>query len=371
MGQNIIGYGLKSLANPSTAVTLQGGQYTVLPAGQYLVMPGKYTFFQWYDPVSTTWKNFQTPTQSGPYYISSDGYNYRLANMTGCVVGAVVTNGGTANTAKNGFWAAGSSLTSGVVATTTTPSSGVAATFNAIVGGNVSTTVTVSTAGSGYVLPPLVTFSEPPQGGLQATGYATLTSSGGLSSITVKNQGAGYTTAPTVTVTALPGDPGTGATATAVLDTTTNTGKLVALTMATNGELYTSVPTITISGLAGSPAATAIMCFAITTVATVSGATHYGDGNVLSFAGAVTAGSNTTTNPDYTTGIFTPRMAYCAYSTSATLASPVLIDAGLQQVDASNQGVVSWASDGTIPGATTFASGASGAVTDQSFVIPI
>ena len=372
MGQNILGYGLKSLANPSTAVTLQGGQYSVLPSGQYMVMPGKYTFLQWYDPVSLTWKNFQTPTQSGPYVLSSDGYNYRLANMTGCVVGAVVTNGGTANTAKNGIYpAATSNSTSGVVATTTTPTNGVAATFNAIVGGVVSTTVTVATAGSGYVLPPIVTFSLPPAGGLQATGYATLNSSGGVTSVTVKNQGAGYTSAPTVTLTAVPGDLGTGATATAVLDTTTNTGKLVALTMATNGELYTAVPTITIAGLAGSPAATAIMCFAITTVATPSGATHYGNGNVLSFAGAVTGGANTTTNPDYTTGIFAPRMAYCAYSTSATLATPTLIDAGLQQVDASNQGVVAWASDGTIPGATTFASGASGAITDQSFVIPI
>ena len=39
MAFNQIGSGLKSLANPSTAVTLQGGQYAVLPSGQYLVLP--------------------------------------------------------------------------------------------------------------------------------------------------------------------------------------------------------------------------------------------------------------------------------------------------------------------------------------------
>lgn len=365
MGINTLGYGLKSLSNPSTSVTLQSGQYAVLPSGQYMVMPGKYTFLQWYDPVSTTWKNLQGPTQGQPFVLSSDGYNYRLFNPTGTVVGAVVTNGGTANTAKNGFWAAGSSSTPGVVATTTG-----SATFNAIVGGAVNTTVTVNTAGSGYVYQPLVTFSNPPAGGLAATGYATL-SSGTVSSITVTNQGAGYASAPTVTITPVNGDPGTGATATATLDTTTNTGKLVALTMANPGQAYTAVPTITIAGLAGSAAATAIMCFAVTTAPTASGATHLGNGSIAFFGAAVTAGSNTTTNPAYTTGLFTPRLGYAAYSTSASLAAFAIQDGGLNQVDASNQVALAFASDGTVPGAVTFASGASGGVTDQSFVIPI
>ena len=365
MGINTLGYGLKSLANPSTSVTLQSGQYAVLPNGQYMVMPGKYTFLQWYDPVSLTWKNFQGPTQGNCHYLSSDGYNYRLFNPTGTVVGAVVTNGGTANTTKNGFWPAGSSSTPGVVATTTGT-----ATFNAIVGGVVSTTVVVNTAGSGYVYQPLVTFSPPPAGGLAATGTATLTSNT-VTSITVTNQGAGYTSAPTITITPVNGDPGNGATATATLDTVTNTGKLVALTMANPGQAYTAVPTITISGLAGSPAATAIMCFAVTTAPTASGATNMGNGSIAFFGGAVTAGSNTTTNPAYTTQLYTPRLGYAAYSTSASLASFAILDGGLNQVDASNQVALAFASNGTIPGATTFASGASGGVTDQSLVIPI
>ena len=366
MGFNTIAYGLKSLANPSTSVTLQGGQYAVLPNGQYMVMPGKYTFMQFYDPVSMTWKNMQGTAQGMPFYISSDGYNYRLFNPTGTVVGGIVTNGGTANTAKNGFWAAGSSSSTGVIATTTGT-----ATFNAIVGGVVTTTApTIVTAGSGYLLPPLVTFSNPPAGGLVATGYATL-SSGTVSSITITNQGAGYASAPTITLTPVNGDPGTGATATTVLDTTTNTGKLVAVTMANWGSAYTAVPTITVTGLSGSPAVTAIMCFAVTTATTVTASSGGANGSQLTYVAQTTAGSSITTNPAYTTGLFQPRNGLGAYSTSATFGSQTILDGGLSQIDSSNLAVIAVASTGTVPAATTFASGASGGVTDQSFVIPV
>lgn len=363
MGQNIIGYGLKSLANPSTAVTLQGGQYAVLPTGQYMVLPGKYTFLQWYDPISTTWRNFQCPLNQQPLTLSSDGYNYRLANLTGCVVGGVVTNGGTANTSKNGFWPAGSSSSTGVIVTTTGT-----ATFNAIVGGVVNTSVTVNTAGSGYLLPPLVTFSPPPAGGLLATGYATLTNNT-VTSITVKNQGAGYASAPTVTLTPVNGDLGTGATATATLDTTTNTGKLVAVTMANFGSAYTSVPTATITGLLGSAAVTPIMCFAVATATTVSSATNR-VANQLVYCAQLTGGSNTTTNPDYTTGIFQPRNGLGVYNTSSSLATQLILDGGLSQIDVSNL-CVSMDSPAAASATATYASGASGGVVDQSFVIPL
>ena len=366
-GFNRIGAGLFSLSNASNAVTLQGGQATVLPSGQYLVLPGKYTFFQFYDPVSLTWKNFQCPLNQQPFYISSDGYNFRLANMTGCCVGGIVTNGGTANTAKNGFWAAGSSSTTGVVCTTTTPTGGTAATFNCIVGGEINTSVTVNTGGSGYLVPPLVTFGPPPAGGLQATGYATLTS-GAVSSVTVKNQGAGYTSAPPVTFTPCYGDPGTGATATATV-ATTNAGKLVAVTMANNGSLYTSVPTATVSGLAGSPAVTPIMCFAVTTATTVSSATNR-VANQLVYCAQLSAASNTTTNPDYTTGIFQVRNGLGVYNTSSSLAAQAILDGGLSQLDVANL-CVSMDSPAAASATATYASGASGAVTDQSFVIPI
>lgn len=364
MGFNVLGYGLKTLANPSTSVTLQGGQYAVLPAGQWMVMPGKYTFLQFYCPQLRTWRNLNASYAQQPFMVSSDGYNYRLFNPTGCVVGAVVTNGGTANTSKNGVWVAGSDSTAGVTVTTTG-----GATFNAIVGGEINTTVTVTAGGSGYVLPPIITFSNPAPGGWPATGYATLTG-GAVSSVTVTNQGAGYTSAPTVTVTPVAGDPGTGCVLTAAV-ASTNSGKLVGVTMANFGSAYTSVPTLTVAGLAGSPAATAIMCFAVATATTVTGGTHYANGAQVIYNAGTTSGSNTTTNPAYTTGLYQVRNGFQTRTTSADGTGGTIVDAGLSQVDHSNLCTIAFASDGTIPGATTFASGAVGGVVDQSFAIPL
>lgn len=373
MGMNVLGTGaLKTLANPSAAVTLLSGQFAVLPSGTFIVQVGKYSVMQAYDPVSTTWRNLQGPANGQPSIFPSDGANYRLFNPTGTVVGGVVTNGGTANTAKNGFWAAATSNSvSGVVNTTTAGGAAPAGTalFNTIVGGAVSTSVTVSAGGTGYIRPPRIDFGLPSPGGLQATGYCVLTA-GAVSSIVVTNQGAGYPPAPTPTITAVAGDPGTGAAATCTLDAT-NTGKIVAVTMADNGSGYTAVPTITPAGLAGSPAITAIMCFAVTTVPTVSAASGGANGYQLECIAGLTAGTNTTTNPAYTTGLFQPRNATFAYGTSATFATQVLLDGGLSQIDHSNLGAFKIASTGTVAAATTFASGAAGGVTDVSYVIPV
>ena len=371
---------LKTLANPSTSVTLQSGQFSLLPGGQYAVLPGKYSFFQWYDPVSLTWKNLQGPLNQAMFVVASDGANYRLFNPTGTVVGGVVTNGGTANTAKNGIWPAGSNSTSGVIATTTAGGGAPAGTaqFNVIVGGAINTAVTITAGGVGYTRPPLVTFSAPPAGGLLATGIAVLTA-GVVSSITVTNQGAGYTSTPTITLTSLDNTigtvglatTGTGATATCTIDTATNGGKIVAVTMADGGSGYASVPTVTIAGLAGSPAITAIMCLAVTTATTVTAASGGANGSQLAYVGQLTPGANTTTNPAYTTGLFTPRNGLGAYNTSATFGAQAIIDGGLSQIDSSNLAVIALASTGIVAGATTFAAGASGGVTDQSFVIPL
>ena len=262
MALGVMGTGLKSPANPSTAVTLQSGQYQVIPSGSYVVQMGKYSVIQWYDPVSTTWRNFNTAYNGVPFVFVSDGFNYRIINLSGCVVGGVITNGGTSNAAKNGFWPAGSNSTTGVTATTTAGANAptLTAQFNVIVGGAVSGTVTVTAGGSGYVIPPLVKFSPPATGGLSATGYAVLTA-GAVSSVVVTNQGAGYVSAPTITVENVSGDVGSGAvlTATLVTSTTGGYGQACLLTMANYGGGYATVPTITMAGLT-SVAATAVTC---------------------------------------------------------------------------------------------------------------
>ena len=360
----------KTLATPSQAVVLRSGESQMIPCGEWIINPGIYSQVQYYDPVGMVWREFKAGGQQHTSYIASDGANYRIFNPTGTVVGGVVTNGGTANTAKNGIWPAGSSSTTGVTVTTTAGANAPGGTqqFNAIVGGAVSTSVTVATGGANYVQPPLVQFSNPPAGGLVATGYAVLTA-GAVSSIVVTNQGAGYPSAPTITLTAQSGDIGAGATATAILDTT-QSGKLVAITLSGTAGGYATVPTLTVSGLAGSPAVTAIMCLSVVTATTVSSATNQ-VASQLTYVAQQTGGANTTTNPDYTINLVGIRNGLGAYNTSTTMASQTLIDGGLSQLDSSNLCVISNLSNGTISGAQTFASGASGGQNDLSWMIPL
>jgi hypothetical protein len=369
-----MGNGLKTAANPSTAVTLQSGQYQVLPSGSFVVTLGRYSVIQWYDPVSTTWRNFNTAYNGVPFVFISDGYNYRIINLSGCVVGAVVTTGGTSNAAKNGFWPAGSSSTTGVTMTTTAGGNAPALTaqFNVIVGGAVNTTVTVTAGGSGYVIPPLVKFSPPATGGLSATGYAVLTA-GAVSSVVVTNQGAGYTSAPTITVENVSGDTGSGAvlTPTLVTSTTGGYGQACLVTMANYGGGYASVPTITAAGLT-SVAATAVTCLSVITAPTVSSATNR-IANQLVYCAQKTAATlfGSMTNPDYTTNLFTMRNGLGVYNTSASLASQVILDGGMSQLDVSNL-CVSMDSPAAASGTATYASGASGGVvSDISWVLPL
>ena len=341
-----------------------------------MVQLGKYSAIQYYDPVSLTWRNLVNNVQ--PFLFSSDGYNYRLINLSGTVVGGVVTTLGTSNAAKIGIWPAGSSSALGATAIVAAPANAPTntATMNVIVGGAVSQTVTVTTGGSGYVMPPILSFSPPPAGGLRATGYAVLTA-GAVSSVVITNQGAGYTSAPSVTVTPAYGDPGINAVITAALVPSTGTtigyGQGVAVTMANYGGGYATVPTVTCAGLT-SLAVTAVCCFTVVTAPTISSATHYGNiANQVVFPAQRTAATTggSMVNPDYSTNLYQMRNGLAAPGTSASLGSLTIIDGGMSQLDVANLPAVIWSSDGTIPAAFTSASGASGgAVSDISWVIP-
>ena len=379
MGFNVLGNQLKSMANPSAAVTLQSGQFAVLPAGQYMVALGKYSVMQYYDPISTTWRNFNNAYNGNPFPFVSDGFNYRIINLSGCVVGAVVTNGGTSNTAKNGFWAAGSSSTTGVTAIVAAPANAptLTAQMNVIVGGAVSTTVTVAAGGAGYLIPPIIQFSPPAQGGLRATGYAVLTA-GAVSSVVVTNQGAGYASAPTITATAVAGDPGTGAALTAplVTSTTGGLGQACAITMSNYGGGYATVPTITMAGLT-SVAATAVCCFTVVTGPTTAATAHlnntaYPHQTICPAQKTAATLFGSMTNPDYSTNLFTMRNAVMAANVTAAGSAETVLDGGMSQLDVSNLVAIIGSSDGTVAGATTASGGASGgAVTDISWVIPL
>ena len=242
-----------SLRGLSTnVISLSAGEtWLVQPAGWYYIRPGKYSCLQEYDPITTTWRTIGAMnSEAGVYHMFSDGTNYRLANQTGCVVGALITTAGT-----------------GVTAVPTVAASAGGSKWQAIVGGAISTTVTVSTGGSNYTYPPQVLFSAPPTPGIQATGYCTL-STGAVSTVTVVDQGAGYTAPPTISFINDPREGfngiavGSGASAIASL---TGAQTVTGLLCIDHGNPVTgnSVPTLAFTPTTGSPAATAIMCWTV------------------------------------------------------------------------------------------------------------
>jgi hypothetical protein len=355
---------LDGLDRAMRMVPLASGQIYTVPAGQWNIAAGPYTFLQWYDSRSLTWKNLTTELHPGTQYVPSDGYNTRLANLTGTCVGAVVTNGGSAIAGvTSAIYPAGSALLSA------TADSGVTQ-FNVVVGGVINSTVTVTTAGA-YNQVPMITFDPPPQGGVQATGHCVMSGTT-ISSVVVDNQGAGYTSVPKITITPQATDTAAGGgVLTATIDTATFNGKITALTLATSQVNLAAVSTITFGGTlkAGSPAATAIMCFTITTGVAQTSASHMGTGNVGFSIGATTAGSSTTTNPAITTGLFVPRIATTAFNTTAG-GGITFLDGGLHQIIPTG---IAYAvlSDGTISAASTAVAQTVGGVVDVTLMRPV
>lgn len=263
IGAQGVGPGLRGQA--TNEVSLQAGACYVPKAGAWFVRLGPYCALQQLDPVLNIWMSIGADGATPPAsqgvggtverYFNTDGVNWRIANQTGCVVGALLTNGGTGYTS----------------APTCTVSSG-SAVFSCIVGGAVSTTVTVNNSGSNYTYPPIVEFDAPPAGGIPATGHASI--SGTTISVTVDNQGAGYAFAPTVYLTNDPRDStGGGATATATL---TGAATVTGVLVTDHGTAVTSVPTLSFTGGGGSSAAaTALMCWTITAYVVATAGSGY------------------------------------------------------------------------------------------------
>lgn len=267
-------------------VTLAAGQTFNLPAGTFLVQPGPYTFLQWKDPVPNVWRTVQTAATT-IHQIDSDGGNYRLANLTGCVIGAAITTGGAGWTN-----AIGGTTNFSSVSCSGSP------TFSVIVGGALSTSGapiattggTGQTAGSGFTFLPTVVIDPPPQGGIQATAVVTLLSGTGLSAsgacLTYTNQGAGYTSVPNITIIPDPRDLNSSGVFSGTLPTVTGgaltgSGVVTGILVTNHGSSFNAsggAPSITFTsgGVGGTtmPTATAIMCWTLMTGAnTVSGGT--------------------------------------------------------------------------------------------------
>jgi hypothetical protein len=313
---------------PATnTITLAPGQAIPVPpsgAGEYIVEPGGFAIMQWFDPVTLSWRGFNTSRGPG-FRVASDGFNIRVFNPLGCPVAAIVTTLGTA-----GSYAQSS--------TTVAPSSG-NSTWQAIIGGAINPTITSTfgslTSGIGYGVAPLVFIPSPPPPGVSASAIAVISASGSsVTSLTVVNQGAGYPSAPPLLFLPNPFDPNvasgtytTPAVATVALE---YAGRLTAVLCTNSGVSLSAMPSLTITGAGASATATVVPMWTVNSGSTTitAGGGNATAGIVMSAGGQPIATAVMTNPATELTGAI-PRQYVGTAGPTGTLASIAATDSGL------------------------------------------
>jgi hypothetical protein len=264
-------------------IELGSGGVAYLPPGEYVALTDASCVIERFDATEQVWAQF-IPVSSGGF-LSVDGFNFRVHNITGVVSGNTISNAGSGMTNGIGATATGVSLAYGVSNTTGYPT----ATGYVIIGGSVAAP-TVTQAGSGFLVPPLLVIDPPPPGGIQATAIAVMTAAGssGIASVTMENAGAGYTSSPNFWIipqpasyqggpsggvaagalpapglvypsNAVPGNQNTSATGAQLTGIAlTGSGTLLGVHIINAGGGYTGAPTVTFTGGAGGVAVTAL-----------------------------------------------------------------------------------------------------------------
>ncbi len=245
---------------------LPPGAAIQIPAGDFYISLGMYLVLQYLDPVTSAWYTAASGGwECGMLHITSDGFNARIANLTGCVVAASITNAG------SGYAQATTTITTTSVAL----AGGSAPTFLPIVGGAlVQSGGTLTANGAGYGVPPLVFIPGPPPasnnangvGGIPASGYAVM-ASGTLSGFTFTNQGAGYPTAPPCVILPSPFDPnflaGSSITLASLVVTLTASGSITGVIVTNNGAPLANGSlaniTLTVGGAGSAASLTAVV----------------------------------------------------------------------------------------------------------------
>jgi hypothetical protein len=254
-------------------IALAGGGVWYPPSGEYLIsLPASNMVIEWWNPIAESWQIALNASD----FVSADGYNIRLRNTTSGISIASIT-AGSGGTNGIGFAATGVAIS--VVAPLT--AGGITATLYAIVGGSVQAP-TITQAGSGFLMPPLVVIDAPPPGGIQANATAALTAGGGIASITMANVGAGYASSPNFYLipqtayyqggasggvaaapipapglvypsNAVPGNQNTSATGAQLTSAAlTGSGTLTGAVIINNGTGYTAIaPAVTVTGAGG------------------------------------------------------------------------------------------------------------------------
>lgn len=318
----------------SNQIGLAPGDSLVLPAGDFYISLGFYLVLQFLDPVTNTWTMAAGAAwDRGIQFVKSDGFNCRLANLTGCIVSASVVNGGTGYVQATTTITAIGAFQSGVALPTFVP----------IVGGALNVSGGTLTAnGAGYGIAPIVMIPPPPPaqsnangvGGIQASAIA-IVASGTVSSISMINQGAGYPSAPTAVIVPSPFDPNlsTGITNAAVAFTLASAGIIMGALVTNNGGplVNGSLASVTLSvggaGTSGSLTANVLQTVVSSTISgsgvgyTTNGGTTYG--------GVPVAGIG---NTPFNEGIaFIPRPADMSYPSVTAGAAATIYDGGLFQ----------------------------------------
>jgi hypothetical protein len=299
-----IGAALGPYDASSNRVGLAPGESLVIPAGDWYITMGFYLVIQHLDPVTNTWVFGQGGGyERGMTWVKSDGFNVRIANMTGCPIDGTVVQYG-------GGWVQAS--------TTITVAGGGGSTWLPIVGGQLGT-ASVTSVGAGYGVAPLVFIPPPPPapnnangvGGKQASGYAAI-SSGTVSGFTFTNPGAGYPSAPKLVVVPSPFDPNlaTGITAATITCSVVGSGSITGILCTNSGAPLANPANITLT-VAGAGTNATVAPFVMQTTTTVSLAgtgTGMGTlGSLITSVGGAPSVGTITNSPEFNHTYWIPR----------------------------------------------------------------
>jgi hypothetical protein len=317
---------------PTNRVSLAAGDTLAIPAGDWIISLGMYLVLQYLDPVTNIWTTSSSESYDrGLKFLTSDGFAWRIANLTGCPVSASVTAYG------SGYVQASTTITA-------TPGG---STWLPIVGGQLNGpyTVTTTTNGAGYGVAPLVFIPAPPPagvnangvGGIPASAYAVI-ASGTISTISFTNPGAGYPVAPPIVILPSPFDPNlpTGITNATFTVSLTGSGSITGALCTNNGAPLATVANISLV-LAGAGTSGSLVANVMQTVtaATVSGAgVGYSTAqSLITSVGGVPNAGTITNSPEFNHLAWLPRPAQIGLTPANTSVSAgsagVIYDGGL------------------------------------------
>jgi len=320
-------------------VALQPGDSIVLPAGDWYISMGMYLVLQFLDPVTNVWQTVAGAAWTrGMQLILSDGFTSRIANLTGCVVGASIMNGGTNYVQATTTLTVIGAFQTGVAVPTLLP----------IVGGALASSATFSlavpTAGNGYGIAPIIMIPPPPPaqanangvGGIPAMAIAILGSGGSIASVSMINAGAGYPTAPVAVVVPSPFDPNlsVGITTASVSFSLFSAGAITGALVTNNGGplINGSLGSVTISvgGAGSSGSLTANVMQTVVSASVTGGGTNFaaGVGIIATNGGAPLQGS-ITNSMNFQLLEFEPRMANMTAASLSGAGTVTVYDGGL------------------------------------------